>query len=88
MGLVDSAWDEDEIGGVRYEICAWGRVSISCKRLGCLNVSMYLIVRMPLLKSRVRRCSCSRVNCLDSFDLKKASRFEVPFAASNDCYST
>ena len=36
-------------------------------RFGCADVYMYLVVQMPWLKSRERRCSCSRVNCSDSF---------------------
>ena len=37
------------------------------------DVYKYLIVRMPWLKSMGRRCSCSKVNCSDSFKVRGQS---------------
>lgn len=51
-------------------------------------ICMYLVARMPWLKSRGRQCSCSRVNFSDSFNLKSANGIHVLLAASDNCYST
>ena len=52
---------ENGLGGVKYEVSTYGGLSVS---LGgeCPDGYRYLIARMPWLKSKGRRCSCSEVN--------------------------
>ena len=54
-------WEES-----KYKISACRGWLVSLEKHECPDEEVYLIVRMPWLKSRGRRCSCSRVNWSES----------------------